>query len=134
MFFFFFVIFVVEGKMELNILHFNDVYEITESTREPIGGAARFQALVKKLKEEHKAIVVFSGDAFSPSVISSVTGGEHMVPILNEIGISIATLGNHDFDFGLKACKELIDATNFPWMMANVVDGDGNRFVEGLFG
>lgn len=119
--------------MELNILHFNDVHEIIESSREPVGGVGRFQSLMKKLKEQHNAIVVFSGDAFSPSAISVATGGEHVVPILNEIGVSIATYGNHDFDYGLDVCRDLSKKTNFPWMMANVVDGNGNRFVEGFY-
>jgi len=60
--------------MELNILHFNDVHEITESSREPVGGVGRFHSLMKKLKEEHNAIVVFCGVAFSPSAISVATG------------------------------------------------------------
>ena len=116
---------------ELALLHFNDVYEVTESSRDPVGGAARFQTKIKQLKEQHNnAPIIFSGDAFSPSVTSSITGGNHMIAILNEIGITAATLGNHDFDFGIKACLHLTESTNFaPWMMANVVDGNGGQMV-----
>ena len=36
---------------------------------EPVGGAARFVHLVKKLREENKnTLVLFSGDIFSPSI------------------------------------------------------------------
>ena len=116
----------------MDFIHFNDVYEITESSKNPVGGASRFQGLVKQLKSElGNPMIVFSGDAFSPSVISSITGGTHMPPILNEIGIEIATLGNHDFDFGMDSALSLTRATNFPWMMANVLDVEGNRFVGG---
>lgn len=42
-----------------------------------------------------RPIIVFSGDAFSPSLESSVLRGEHMVPVLNELGIDLACYGNH---------------------------------------
>ena len=43
----------------------------------------------------------FSGDALSPSVMSSVTRGKHMVSVFNELGLTAACIGNHDFDFGV---------------------------------
>ena len=53
-----------------------------------------------------------------------------MFPILNELGIGAATIGNHDFDFGMKAAVHLLEETNFfPWMMANVVDKEGKLLV-----
>lgn len=36
---------------------------------------------------------MFSGDAFNPSLESSVTKGSHMVPILNGIGTEVACVG-----------------------------------------
>lgn len=45
-------------------------------------------------------LVVFSGDAFNPSLMSTVTMGKQMVPVLNEAGVAVACVGNHDFDFG----------------------------------
>jgi 5'-nucleotidase len=64
----------------------------------------------------------FSGDAFNPSLESSVTKGRHMVPILNEIKTSVACLGNHDLDFGVEQFGLLRDLCNFPWLCANVED------------
>lgn len=52
---------------KLKIIHFNDVYNIEGSKEEPVGGAARFAHLIKDLIAEEPALVVFSGDAFSPS-------------------------------------------------------------------
>ena len=121
------------GDKKLTIVHFNDVYEVTESDKEPVGGVARFLTFVKQAREQYGDIlVVFSGDVFSPSVTSSVTGGRHFIQILNPIGIDIATLGNHDFDFGLDSCIELTSALNFPWMMANVEDAQGNTIANGM--
>ncbi len=51
----------------LKIIHFNDVYNIEGQTKEPLGGAARFLTLIKYLKSSSPCLVLFSGDAFSPS-------------------------------------------------------------------
>ena len=120
-------------EVAFRILHFNDVYEITPGTREPCGGATRFRTLQKQLEEKYGSLLVlFSGDGFSPSVMSSVTGGEHMIPVLNEIGIHSATLGNHDFDFGMESCQALMGETSCaPWMLANIVDEEGKPIVGG---
>lgn len=67
-------------------------------------------------------LTFFSGDAFNPSLESSVTKGRHMVPILNAIKTSVACLGNHDLDFGVEQFGHLRDLCNFPWLCANVED------------
>ena len=54
-------------KKKLRILHFNDVYNIEEDKRESTAGAARFATAIQLLNEEGPCLVLFSGDAFSPS-------------------------------------------------------------------
>ena len=67
-------------------------------------------------------VTFFSGDAFNPSLESSVTKGRHMVPVLNKIGTDVACLGNHDLDFGVEQFMYLAQQCQFPWLCANVVD------------
>jgi 5'-nucleotidase len=94
--------------------------------KEPVGGAARFVTKVQSYREGgsaydgHEPLVLFSGDAFNPSITSTVTKGKQMVPALNAIGIQAAVYGNHDFDFGLENLETLVAGTNFPWLMSNV--------------
>lgn len=38
-------------------------------------------------------LVLFSGDAFNPSLMSTITLGTQMVPILNEIGVQVRSDG-----------------------------------------
>lgn len=67
---------------DLRLLHYNDVYHIDAGTAEPVGGIARFQTLVnyyrddQRFKDQPKLLTFFSGDAFNPSLESSVTKGE----------------------------------------------------------
>jgi len=81
-------------KKEITIIHFNDVYDIFPSSDEPVGGAARFARLVKDQQNDNP-LILFSGDCLNPSTLSAFTKGEHMVPIMNEIGVHVAALGNH---------------------------------------
>ncbi|CAG8444830.1 8501_t:CDS:2 [Ambispora leptoticha] len=110
---------------KLYILHFNDVYHLSAGKQEPVGGAARFATAVYNFREQYdvdKSCVLFSGDMFNPSIESSISKGEHMIPAINEFKIDVACFGNHDFDFGLPNLSSLIKKTNFPWLLSNVVD------------
>lgn len=55
---------------KLTILHFNDVYNIEPQKIEPAGGAARMAYYVKSQDAENP-LVLFSGDALSPSLSTS---------------------------------------------------------------
>ena len=77
----------------LHFLHFNDVYNIEACDgADPCGGAARFVTLLRSLRETGVAVgknnsdvvwpagsppplLLFSGDAFNPSLMSTVTKG-----------------------------------------------------------
>lgn len=103
---------------ELIVLHFNDVYNIEQPSSDAVGGAARFATIVKQYKDP---LVVFSGDAFSPSMLGTAFKGQQMVPVLNKLNVQIAVYGNHDLDFGCERLIHLSSQTNFPWLLSNVV-------------
>lgn len=110
----------------ISIIHFNDVYNVESREMEPVGGAARFLTAVKS-KADLQPLVLFSGDIFAPSIMSTFTKGEQMVPVLNMLGTHCALYGNHDFDFGLETLGDLVEKTTFPWLMSNVVDNETGR-------
>ena len=66
---------------DLRFLHYNDVYHIDAVSSEPVGGIARFQTLCNYYRDDPRfqgspnLITAFSGDAFNPSLESSVTKG-----------------------------------------------------------
>ena len=60
----------MEGENKtLKIIHFNDVYNITENEKSEVcGGVARFAAKMDQIKKEHpETVILFSGDLWSPS-------------------------------------------------------------------
>ena len=54
------------GSSSLSIIHFNDVYELREREKEPVGGVSRFKSKIDSLRLQDP-LVLFSGDALSPS-------------------------------------------------------------------
>lgn len=113
---------------DLRLIHYNDVYHLDSSSAEPVGGIARFMTVCKEYQEGDRfqdqpaCLTLFSGDAFNPSLESSITKGSHMVPILNEIKTDCAALGNHDLDFGVSQFRNLVAKCKFPWLVANILD------------
>ncbi|KAJ5593807.1 uncharacterized protein N7459_000015 [Penicillium hispanicum] len=114
------------GPPDLRLIHYNDVYHVDSA--EPIGGVARFQSLVDYYRSDLRfagqpeILTFFSGDAFNPSLESTVTKGRHMVPFLNKAGTDVACVGNHDLDFGVAQFRHLASQCHFPWLLANVLD------------
>ena len=76
-------------------------------------------------------LVLFSGDAFNPSMLSTFTQGEQMIPVLNSLNTHCAVFGNHDFDHGLEILEKWVERTNFPWLMSNVIDNETGRPLGG---
>jgi len=91
---------MMDARTTITIVHFNDVYNIESGSQEPVGGAARFTTAVRRLSDRDP-LILFSGDALNPALMSSVTHGRQMVPVLNAIGVHCALYGNHDFDHGV---------------------------------
>lgn len=74
-------------------------HDCRSGSAEPVGGISRFQSVVQDYRsnpcyrEQPSLMTFFSGDAFNPSLESSVTKGRHMVPVLNAIGTDVACVG-----------------------------------------
>ena len=106
---------------------FNDFYLMAEQpfpdgkTR---GGFARLASVVKAERERARAegrtvIVAHGGDTLSPSVMSGLDEGKHIVALTNMIAPDIFVPGNHEFDFGKAVFLQRMSEANFPLYGAN---------------
>ena len=113
--------FSARAASTVTFLQLNDVY--TTLPVEGQGGLARVATLKQNLaKAGHTPFLVMAGDFLSPSVASSVFKGAHMIAALNAAGLDLATLGNHEFDFGDDVLIERMREATFQWVVSNVVD------------
>ena len=118
----------VSESKTFHILHFNDVYNLTERKKEPVGGAARFISAAEKYKDLNP-LVLFSGDIFSPSKLSNIMKGKHMIPFFENFKIDVSCLGNHDLDFGIERFVDLKNRSNHPWLCTNVFDPHSGKIL-----
>ncbi len=112
---------------ELTLMHVNDVYEVSAQRGE--GGLAELMTLLKA--ERAKAqnhLTTLGGDLISPSVMSGLTKGTQMIELMNAVGLDVAGLGNHEFDFGDDILKQRMAASNFTWLATNTLGADGKPF------
>jgi 5'-nucleotidase len=105
----------------LTILQLNDVY--STGPVNDLGGLARVATLKKTLATEgRRPFLMMAGDFLSSSVESTVFKGEQMVAALNAAGLDMATLGNHEFDFGVDVLLERMRESKWQWVISNVID------------
>ena len=114
----------VAEPVTITVLHTNDVYEI--APRNGRGGLAELATLLQEERADaERSITTFGGDLISPSVLSGLTQGTQMVELYNLLGIDVAVLGNHEFDFGPEVLAQRIIESDFPWLGTNVLGADG---------
>jgi 5'-nucleotidase len=110
----------------LRLLHVNDVYEVAPND-EGLGGLAELATMVAAAEAKPGAddtIVTFGGDLISPSLLSSIDQGKHMITAMGMVGVDMAVPGNHEFDFGGAVFAEHLKTSPFPWFAANVLDAN----------
>lgn len=127
--------------METTDLHTNllnyDYYK--DATYEKVG-LAKTAALVKEARGEvENSVLVDNGDliqgtplgTFKAKIDPLLEGEVHPVfKAMNQMDYDIATLGNHEFNYGLDFLEEAYDDANFPYINANVYVDDHDNNPE----
>jgi len=118
------------ARAPLTILQVNDVYSTVPI--DGVGGLARVASIKKQLVAAGRnPLLMIGGDFLSSSVASTVFRGEQMIEALNVTGLDIATLGNHEFDFGVDLLITRMRQAHFQWVVANVVDRKTGSIIGG---
>lgn len=107
----------------------NDIY-IMGDTLMPDGrrrgGFARLAAVVKAERAKGRPVIfAHAGDTLSPSLMSGLDRGAHIVTLTNMIPPDIFVPGNHEFDFGKETFLQRMAEAKFPLYAANLREPDG---------
>ena len=119
---------VAKKHKQLVILHTND----THSTIMPLnpnldnkdiagrGGFLRRVNMIKEQRQQHPNLLLFdSGDFSQGSGYYTLFKGEVEIGLMNEMGYDAATIGNHEFDFGMENMARIFRMANFPIVCSN---------------
>jgi 5'-nucleotidase len=158
---------------DLQILSFNDFHGHLEATDDPVsslpdaceeepvagctppvGGIEYLAGHVRDLRAEQpeRTLTVAAGDLIGGSTfLSGLFQDQPSIEAMNELGLDVTSVGNHEFDEGTAELKRMInggchpegcfkdldgqpieyDGTDFPYLGANVVKkSDGKPFLR----
>ena len=94
---------------------------------------ASVKALVDEAKAEHPYVaLVDCGDFIQGGTLGSLSKGELVISIMNEVGYDVVTYGNHEFDYGMDQLKKLQKEMKFKTVASNVKykGSEGNTFED----
>ena len=121
-----------EGKTV--ILHSNDVHgsimTINDKGKpEPVAslmGYANMAALAADYEAKGANVIIAdAGDFSQGSTHVSTSKGLEAVKMMNAAGYNVATLGNHEFDYGYAQLTENLKSADFDVVCCNILDADG---------
>ncbi|OGS11641.1 MAG: hypothetical protein A2234_01600 [Elusimicrobia bacterium RIFOXYA2_FULL_58_8] len=127
------------GAVTISVYHTSDVHGWysarpakwdTENSTRTIGGFAALSSLLKK--EKNPYLLLDSGDIFQGTPEGNYTHGMASIALMNKIGYSAATAGNHDYDYTEDNLKTLISSATFPFLGANVYYKDSGKHADYL--
>jgi 2',3'-cyclic-nucleotide 2'-phosphodiesterase (5'-nucleotidase family) len=112
------------ATVTLTFVQTNDIDRMEEADGR--GGFARLAAVVKAERAKGgPTFFVHSGDTVSPSLLSGIDKGVHIIDILNQMGVDVMVPGNHEFDFGPEVFRARIAEAKFPIVSSNILEADG---------
>lgn len=129
-----------KGKeKEIVILHTNDTHSqimpfsknLTDTLKADKAGFVRRLNLIKEERAKApKMLLLDSGDFSQGSSYYTMFKGDVEVELMNLMGYDAATIGNHEFDFGMENMARIFKKAKFPIVCANY-DFSGTE-CEGL--
>ena len=67
----------------------------------------------------YETILVDDGDAIQGEPIGTLSEGEAIIDLMNDLNYDVAIPGNHEFDYGMPRFLELVEKADFPYISCN---------------
>ena len=108
---------------QLVVLHTNDTHScvmpinpnLADTAMANRGGFLRRVVMVKQERKENPDLLLFdSGDFSQGSPYYSLFKGDVEIGLMNEMKYDAATIGNHEFDFGIDNMVRIFRMAKFP--------------------
>ena len=118
----------VAAQKQLTILHTNDTHStvmplsdnLNDTMKAGRGGFLRRVAMVEAERRADPDLLLFdSGDFSQGSTYYTMYKGDVEIGLMNMMKYDAATIGNHEFDFGLENMVRLFRMAEFPVVCAN---------------
>ena len=123
-------------EKDVAIIYTNDIHTYIKN-RDP-NDEKKAQNLsysaISALKEDIEAqgkevILADAGDHIQGTAYGDMDKGATIIQMMNETGYDIATIGNHEFDYGIARLLELINKAEFSYLSCNFYETDDGQLV-----
>lgn len=104
------------AKNEITVIYTNDVHTYIDKTLSYATVSAMKQDYQKAGKQ---VLLVDAGDHIQGTVYGGMDEGKTIVQLMNAAGYDIATLGNHEFDYGMARTLATVKEAKFPYVSCN---------------
>ena len=132
--------FAKAGQAHLRLMETTDIhvaifpYDYYGDKPTDSAGLARTAALINDIRAEAtNSMLLDNGDLIQGNPMGDYVAYERgfegdqlhpMMAAMNTLGYDMATLGNHEFNYGLDFLKKALAGANFPFVCANLAMGD----------
>lgn len=125
---FFVAISLFGKKRQLVILHTNDTHscilpmsaDLSDTLFADRGGYIRRSTMIDELRKSNHDLLLFdSGDFSQGSPFYTMFKGDVEIELMNIMKYDAATIGNHEFDFGLDNMARIFKKASFPIVCTN---------------
>ena len=103
-------------KEDVVILYTNDVHTY-------IDGVLSYDVIAGLKQELEKqypnVLLVDAGDHIQGTAYGSMDKGMTIISLMSHAGYDLATLGNHEFDYGMDGCMAAIQSAAYPYVSCN---------------
>ena len=115
-------------EKQLVVLHTNDTHScvmpinsnLADTAMADRGGYLRRVSMIKEERKANPDLLLFdSGDFSQGSPYYSLFKGDVEVGLMNEMKYDAATIGNHEFDFGIDNMVRIFKQAKFPIVCSN---------------
>jgi 2',3'-cyclic-nucleotide 2'-phosphodiesterase/3'-nucleotidase len=126
--------------LETSDIHtFDEDYDYFRDKPDETVGLTKVATLIHAARAEAKNSLLFdNGDIIQGNPLADYVAipgnfpADHIHPTIramNTLGYDAATVGNHEFNYGVDFCVAAIKGANFPFCVANVYNIDGTNFL-----
>jgi 2',3'-cyclic-nucleotide 2'-phosphodiesterase/3'-nucleotidase len=116
-----------EATINFTILHTNDFHgQLEVSGSNPGLPSVAYQVIQQQtaVGGAQNTILVDGGDEMQGSLLSNLNHGSPVMAAFNAMGYSVATFGNHEFDWGQSVLNDRTTQATYDFVSANIVKND----------
>ena len=102
----------------ITVYYTNDIHSYIDNHLEAEPGLSYSKVAALKNSTEN-ALLVDAGDHLQGTAYGGMDDGTTVIELMNAAGYDAATLGNHEFDYGMAGCMAAIDRADYPYISCN---------------